>query len=193
MGIAHEYSEGSEPRRSGEGVPARRSALAASGALGEACRGQDGEKAAAAAARVVTGTAGNDVLAGTPRADVIRGLAGKDKLIGGRGADFLQGGAGRDTIEAGPGNDLLALSYDGSRDSALCGAGTDVVNADLIDKVARDCEIVGRRLSRDPYASTDAQHETEVEPDSFTFGRTTVATFQAGRRVDGAARTSATR
>ena len=35
--------------------------------------------------------------------------------------------------------------------------------------------------------ATDAQHETEVEPDSFTFGRTTVATFQVGRRVDGAA------
>ena len=143
--------------------------------------------AAAAGARVVTGTAGNDVLVGTPRADVIRGLAGKDKLIGGRGADFLQGGAGRDTIDAGPGNDLLALSYDGSRDSALCGAGTDVVNADLIDAVARDCEIVGRRLSRDPYASADAQHQTEVEPDSFTFGRTTVATFQVGRRFEGAA------
>lgn len=143
--------------------------------------------AAAAGARVVTGTAGNDVLAGTPRADVIRGLAGKDKLSGGRGADFLQGGAGRDTIDAGPGNDLLALSYDGSRDSARCGTGTDVVNADLVDAVSRDCEIVGRLLSRDPYASVDAQHQTEVEPDSFTFGRTTVATFQVGRRFDGAA------
>ena len=67
-----------------------------------------------------------------------------------------------------------------------CGAGTDVVNADLIDAVARDCELVGRRLSRDPYTSDDAQHETEVEPDSFTFGRTTVATFQVGRRFEGA-------
>jgi hypothetical protein len=142
---------------------------------------------ATAGARVVTGTAGNDLLVGTPRADVIRGLAGKDKLIGGRGADFLQGGPGRDTMAAGPGNDRLALSYDGSRDSASCGAGTDVVNADLIDAVGRDCEIVGRRLSRDPYADADAQHETEVEPDSFTFGRTTVAAFQVGRRFEGAA------
>ena len=143
--------------------------------------------AAAASARVVTGTAGNDVLVGTPRADAIRGLAGKDKLIGGRGADFLLGGPGRDATDAGPGDDLLALSYDGSPDSAVCGAGTDVVNADLIDAVARDCEIVGRRVSLDPYASSDAQHQTEVEPDSFTFGRTTVATFQVGRRFEGAA------
>ena len=68
-----------------------------------------------------------------------------------------------------------------------CGPGADVVNADLTDTVARDCELVGRRLSRDPYGSADAQHETEAEPDSFTFGRTTVAAFQVGRRFDGGA------
>ena len=79
------------------------------------------------------------------------------------------------------------MSYDGARDVVRCGAGVDVVNADLPDTVTRDCELVGRRLSRDPYTTADAQHETEVEPDSFTFGRTTVATFQVGRRFDGAA------
>ena len=68
-----------------------------------------------------------------------------------------------------------------------CGPGADVVNADLTDSVASDCELVGRRLSRDPYTTADAQHETEVEPDSFTFGRTTVAAFQVGRRFSGAA------
>ncbi len=97
--------------------------------------------------------------------------------------------AGPAATRSTPGPETICSpsSYDGSRDSARCGAGTDVVNADLIDTVARDCEIVGRRLSRDPYASADAQHETEVEPDSFTFGRTTVATFQVGRRFEGAA------
>ena len=143
--------------------------------------------AAAAGARVVTGTARNDRLVGTPSADVIRGLAGNDELLGRGGADYLQGGPGRDTIDAGAGGDLVAVSYDGARDTTRCGSGLDVVNADLTDAVARDCELVGRRLSRDPYRSTDAQHETEVEPDSFTFGRTTVAAFQVGRRVDGAA------
>ena len=140
-----------------------------------------------AGARVVTGTPGNDRLVGTPRADALRGLAGSDRLASGSGADFLQGGPGRDTHDAGPGNDLVATSYDGSRDVVRCGAGLDVVNADLPDVVARDCELVGRRLSRDPYTTGDAQHETEVEPDSLTFGRTTVATFQVGRRFDGAA------
>jgi hypothetical protein len=145
----------------------------------------------AAGARVVTGTPGNDRLLGTPRADVLRGLAGGDRLVGGPGADFLDGGAGRDTHDAGPGADLVAASYDGARDAIRCGGGVDVVNADLGDTVARDCELVGRRLSRDPYtnsgAPTDAQHETEVEPDSLTVGRVTVSAFQVGRRFDGAA------
>ena len=143
--------------------------------------------AGAAGARVVTGTPGNDRLLGTPRADVLRGLGGNDRLVAGRGTDFLQGGTGRDTHDGGPGADLVATSYDGARDVVRCGAGFDVVNADLADAVARDCEVVGRRLSRDPYTTADAQHETQVEPDSFTFGRTTVAAFQLGRRLDGAA------
>ena len=143
--------------------------------------------ATVAGARVVTGTTGNDTLVGTPRADAIRGLGGNDQLLGAEGADLLVGGAGHDRVDGGPGNDLIAASYDGSRDAVRCGPGADVVNADLTDTVAADCELVGRRLSRDPYGSLDAQHETEVEPDSFTFGRTTVATFQVGRRFDGGA------
>jgi hypothetical protein len=74
-----------------------------------------------------------------------------------------------------------------------CGSGADVVNTDLTDTVARDCELIGRRLSRDPYRSDGAQHETEVEPDSFTFGRRTVATFQVGRFEAGARRDIASR
>ena len=142
---------------------------------------------AAAGARNVTGTPRSDRLVGTPRADVILGLAGQDELLAGRGADFLRGGPGRDTHDAGPGNDLVATSYDAASDAVRCGSGLDVVNADLTDRVASDCELVGRRLSRDPYRNDGAQHETEVEPDSFTFRRTTVATFQVGRRFDGAA------
>ena len=142
---------------------------------------------AVAGARTISGTPRDDRLVGTPRTDVMQGLAGRDQLLGGSGADFLEGGPGRDTHDGGPGNDLIASSYDGSRDVMRCGTGFDVVNADLPDTVANDCELVGRRLSRDPYRSDGAQHETEVEPDSFTFGRTTVTTFQVGRRFDGAA------
>ncbi len=142
--------------------------------------------AAAPAARVA-GTDGPDRLVGTSRADTIAGLAGGDRLASGAGADFLHGGPGRDTLDAGRGADRIAASYDGGRDAVRCGPGADIVNADLVDSVAADCELVSRRLSRDPYTTADAQHETQVEPDSLTIGRTTVAAFQVGRRHDGAA------
>jgi len=143
--------------------------------------------AAVAGARTIVGTPGNDRLVGTQRADTIEGLAGNDRILGAAGDDLLVGGPGRDSVDAGKGNDRVSIEYDGARDSARCGAGVDVVNADLLDTVARDCELVGRRLSRDPYTNPDSQHESEVEPDSFTFGNTTVATFQVGRRFNGGA------
>ncbi|MDQ3122703.1 MAG: hypothetical protein M3Q59_09240 [Actinomycetota bacterium] len=141
---------------------------------------------AAQAARVV-GTTANDRLVGTVRADTILGREGRDRLVGNGGTDFLSGGPGSDVVDAGPGADRIVVQYDGSRDSVRCGPGSDVVNADLVDRIAADCELVGRRLSRDPYTGAEAQHESEVEPDSLTVGRTTVATFQVGRRFSGAA------
>ena len=38
----------------------------------------------------------------------------------------------------------------------------------------------------DPYKNSDSQHESAVEPDSFSFGSTVVAAFQVGRRENGA-------
>jgi hemolysin type calcium-binding protein len=143
--------------------------------------------AGTAVARTIEGTNGSNRLLGTPRADSIFGLGGSDRLIAGPGTDFLHGGSGRDVLDGGPGNDRIVAQYDGARDRVLCGAGLDTVNADLLDRVSPDCELVGRRLSRDPYTGPEAQHESEVEPDSMTIGRTTVATFQVGRRSDGAA------
>jgi hypothetical protein len=143
--------------------------------------------AGAAQAARIAGTAGSDRLVGTARADTISGRDGRDVLLGLSGTDFLEGGAARDRIDSGPGNDRVAVEYDGSRDTVRCGAGTDTVTADLTDDVEPDCELVGRRLSRDPYTGPEAQHESEVEPDSLTVGRTTVSTFQVGRRHSGAA------
>jgi hypothetical protein len=141
---------------------------------------------AAQAARIV-GTASNDRLVGTARADTILGRDGRDILFGNGSTDFLSGGPGRDLVNGGPGNDRVAVQYDGSRDTVRCGAGSDVVNADLPDRVAADCELVSRRLSRDPYTGPEAQHESQAEPDSLTVGRTTVTTFQVGRRFGGGA------
>jgi hypothetical protein len=143
--------------------------------------------AGTAVAARITGTDGNDRLVGTVRSDTILGLAGRDRLVGRAGGDLLDGGTGRDVVDAGPGADRVVVQYDGARDSVRCGPGADLVNADLADAVAADCELVGRRLSRDPYTDPASQHETQVEPDSLTIGRATVAAFQVGRRFDGAA------
>jgi hypothetical protein len=82
--------------------------------------------------------------------------------------------------------DFLQTAFNG-KDSVACGRGSDVVSADAADTVAADCEIVSRRLSVDPYANPDSQHETAVEPDDFAFGNTVVAAFQLGRRDAAAA------
>ncbi len=42
-------------------------------------------------------------------------------------------------------------------------------------------------LSTDPYTNTTSQHQTEVEPDTYSFGSTIVSAFQVGRFTDGGA------
>jgi len=142
--------------------------------------------AGALAARL-TGTTRADRLIGTARADTIDGRAGNDTLLGAAGNDLLIGGLGADRISAGAGNDAVAANGDAARDTIACGTGSDVVNADLADNVARDCELTSRQLSTDTTAGDDAQHATEVEPDSFAFGSTVVATYQVGRIASGGA------
>jgi hypothetical protein len=41
------------------------------------------------------------------------------------------------------------------------------------------------QVSSDPYTDSQAQHRTEVEPDTFSFGSTIVSTFQVGRVFGG--------
>lgn len=102
-----------------------------------------------------------------------------------RGAGLIVGGPAADRITAGRGNDFVQAAFGGT-DRVDCGAGVDLASADLSDRVVR-CETVVRRLSVDPYTNPDSQHETAVEPDSFSFGSTIVTAFQLGRRSSGAA------
>jgi BNR repeat-like domain/RTX calcium-binding nonapeptide repeat (4 copies) len=106
-------------------------------------------------------------------------------IRGTKAGELIAGTPGPDRIVAGAGNDRVQVAF-GGVDRVDCGAGTDVVTADASDKVAANCEIVSRRLSVDPYANADSQHETAVEPDSAAFGSTVVAVFQVGRREAGA-------
>ena len=43
------------------------------------------------------------------------------------------------------------------------------------------------RVSADPFTNASSDHATEVEPDTFAYGATVVATFQVGRFFDGGA------
>jgi hypothetical protein len=47
--------------------------------------------------------------------------------------------------------------------------------------VASGASVVATPISSDPYTNPSSQHRTQVEPDSFGFGNTVVATFQSGR------------
>jgi hypothetical protein len=45
--------------------------------------------------------------------------------------------------------------------------------------------VIATPISSDPYTNFDSQHRTQLEPDSFGYGDTVVATFQTGRFFDG--------
>jgi len=45
--------------------------------------------------------------------------------------------------------------------------------------------VVATPISQDPYTNQSSQHRTQLEPDSFGYGNTVVATFQTGRFFDG--------
>jgi hypothetical protein len=115
--------------------------------------------AAQARGETISGTARGELLIGTIKADSVSGRAGPDRIA-------VEGGG---------------------VDNVRCGAGRDVVTADTSDRIAADCEILSLRVSRDPYRSSGSQHQTQVEPDSFSFGSTVVTTFQSGRYFDGGA------
>ncbi|MEK8034072.1 sialidase family protein [Ideonella sp. DXS29W] len=66
-------------------------------------------------------------------------------------------------------------------------ATTRVVLSSMLTVLSATCvQAAGSKvISGDPYANPDAQHATQVEPDTFAFGSTVVAVFQTGRFFDG--------
>ena len=116
------------------------------------------------------------LLAAPARADVVRA---------GRAGGLLLGTNRADTFVGGKGPDLIQAAF-GGVDTVRCGGGRDIVTADFADTVASDCEVVSRRLSVDASTDPRGQHETAVEPDSFSEGSTVVSAFQLGRYAFGA-------
>jgi uncharacterized repeat protein (TIGR01451 family) len=89
----------------------------------------------ATSAQAITGTAGPDVICGSPYADSIKGLGGDDLIFGGDGDDYIDGGTGNDTIYAGNGKDYVlgsdgndSIRGDDADDYLNGGAGTDTID-----------------------------------------------------------------
>jgi hypothetical protein len=91
-----------------------------------------------------------------PLASLLLGLvvvsaAGAAAIHGTARAELLRGTSRPDRIDAGAGNDRIN-AIGGGRDTLACGRGRDIVTVDETDRVARDCEIVPRRIANDPLA-----------------------------------------
>ncbi len=73
----------------------------------------------------IVGTAGNDVVTGTPGHDVIVTGGGRDWVRASGGDDVICAGAARDVVSAGPGDDTVAAGS--ARDSVFGGDGDDTL------------------------------------------------------------------
>lgn len=115
------------------------------GAMTSACAPVEGDEAATAGAAAVAapmcmgyaativGTAGNDVIFGTPGVDVIVGLGGNDTIYGAGGDDILCGGTGDDFLDGQGGNDRV---NGGAGSDVLADQGGGVDTADYSDSPA---------------------------------------------------------
>jgi N-acetylglucosamine-6-sulfatase len=137
----------------------------------------------------IFGTKGDDVLRGTADYDVVCAREGWDEIhagpandvvIAGSGGDRVWGGDGNDSLSGGSGNDVLRgragtdrlfgeggsdsiAARDAARDDVVCGPGRDIVLADRVDRLARDCEMIRRAdepVTRPPDRRTPAARQT---------------------------------
>ena len=74
---------------------------------GPTCDGRPATRVGSAGNDVIFGTPGDDVIVGLGGNDVIDGSGGHDRICGGDGNDVLRGGAGNDRVFGGNGDDVL--------------------------------------------------------------------------------------
>jgi len=67
------------------------------------------------------------------------------------------------------------------------GAAVLAAAAVLVGAGSAGANVTLTRVSADPFTNATSQHATEVEPDTFAFGSTVVATYQVGRFFNGGA------
>jgi Ca2+-binding RTX toxin-like protein len=110
---------------------------------------EDAADVRAAVPATLLGGPGADRLRGGPAADELDGGTGDDTLAAGAGDDRLTGGPGADTLAGEAGSDVLSVR-DGVPDTVSCGEGRDEVEADTLDQVGEDCEVVARAATVPP-------------------------------------------
>ena len=100
---------------------------------------------------VISGRGGNDDLNGDVGIDQLSGNAGNDTVNGGSNGDVIDGGPGVDSLvgdtpceSAGCGGPDQIRARDGEGDNVVCRDDADTVQADNVDAVAGDCEMVER-------------------------------------------------
>ena len=110
----------------------------------------------------LVGGHGNDTILGGPEGAVIKGGAGDDVISGGAGIDRIEGDDGADRIDGGPDRDEVfggagadqIDTRDGSfstgrasviGEAPACGAGRDVLTADVGDLPGHDCEKLAKK------------------------------------------------
>jgi Ca2+-binding RTX toxin-like protein len=131
--------------------------------------------AAAAAAKDISGTPGDDFLDGTPQADHVVGLGGHDEILARAGDDLLDGGEGNDELFGGDGNDVA----DG-------GAGNDQIdgrggNDTLTGGPGRDLYLYYARVDNGDDTITDFDGaEDTILLDGFTAADVDVAPENGG-------------
>ena len=76
----------------------------------------------------------------------------------------------------------------GTSSITITGTGTSATHTTAFTlTVGPSGGITLTKVSSDPYTDTDAQHATQVEPDTFAYGNTVVSAFQVGRVYGGGA------
>ena len=89
---------------------------------------------------IIVGGLGNDVIYGGPGGDLPGGDEGDDVIYGGDGDEQMWGGEGEDVLYGGDGSDLIDASDRQQRDKLYCGEGIDLYWADKNDYVSSSCE-----------------------------------------------------
>lgn len=96
------------------------------------------------ALNVITGTASNDTLNGSPQDDLIMGLGGNDVLNGNAGNDILLGGMGNDALNGGAGNDTYVYAIGEGSDTIQESSGSDTLSV-----VGRGATLTGLNVIED--------------------------------------------